>query len=479
MERLLLSRAGAVATATLLRPGAPADPGPGVLPTPGLRAAYEALAAGPVTDAGLAALVAEHDGEAGLLRLHMLLRRLSGAGLTQVLVTVDEVPVARLGAVGRGPVALAPAPGLDVEVRMSAHASGRISASTPGFALGGTVWRAPGSSLEVLLGRELAALPAQLALPRTVDGLAALLPGVPEEAVRIAVRMCSAAGLFEAERLSQALWNADDLVFHARTRNPGTVRGYGGTYPGRDVCPPEPAVRAPFTAFAGETVKLAVPDTSMHGPGLFAVLEERRSLREQDADAPIDVDRLGELLYRADRLRGTFTGSDGQELADRPVPSGGSLHELEVYPLVTDCAGVRPGLWHYAADRHELELVAEPGPGTQALVDNARSGALMTADPQVVLLVTARFGRVFWKYETVGYPLILKHVGVLYQTFYLLGEALGLAVCALGGGDAGAFAAASGVDPYVEGTVGELVLGSRPPGAPRVFGPPGEDGRPR
>jgi SagB-type dehydrogenase family enzyme len=87
---------------------------------------------------------------------------------------------------------------------------------------------------------------------------------------------------------------------------------------------------------------------------------------------------------------------------------------------------------------------------------------MMDGDPQVVLLVAARFGRVMWKYETVAYPLILKHVGVLYQTVYLVGTAMGLAVCGLGGGDTTAFAAATGRDPGLEGTVGELVLGSRP-----------------
>jgi hypothetical protein len=39
---------------------------------------------------------------------------------------------------------------------------------------------------------------------------------------------------------------------------------------------------------------------------------------------------------------------------------------------------------------------------------------------------------------------------------------MGLAVCGLGGGDASSFARATGLDPWAEGTVGELVLGSRP-----------------
>jgi SagB-type dehydrogenase family enzyme len=65
-----------------------------------------------------------------------------------------------------------------------------------------------------------------------------------------------------------------------------------------------------------------------------------------------------------------------------------------------------------------------------------------------------------WKYDAIGYSLVLKHVGVLYQTIYLVATAMGLAVCGLGGADASDFAAASGLGFYTEGSVGELVIGT-------------------
>jgi hypothetical protein len=45
---------------------------------------------------------------------------------------------------------------------------------------------------------------------------------------------------------------------------------------------------------------------------------------------------------------------------------------------------------------------------------------------------------------------------------YCVATAMGLAPCALGAGDPAAFAAATGLDPLGEGTVGEFILGSRP-----------------
>ena len=85
----------------------------------------------------------------------------------------------------------------------------------------------------------------------------------------------------------------------------------------------------------------------------------------------------------------------------------------------------------------------------------------MESPPQVMLLLAARFGRTMWKYESMAYALVLKQVGILYQTMYLTATAMGLAPCALGGGNSDAFAAATGLDYYEETSVGEFLLGSR------------------
>ncbi|MFF4041006.1 SagB family peptide dehydrogenase [Streptomyces sp. NPDC001816] len=434
----------------------------------GAREAVAALAFGEHTEDDLGALVAARDGETGLLRWQLTLRRLGMAGMLESSVhavagAADE-PLARLRPIGRGAALPGPVPDPTRQVKLSRFA-------TAGAEDGALVVRAPGSALAVELGTRAAGLLPALAGWTSPAALAQLPSGLTLDAVRQILRLFDVAGLLaygsageepEATERRFAQWSALDLMFHSRTRRPSTVAGYGGTYRFGDRFAPEPASPPPF---AGEKVALAVPDLAALArtdKPLTEVLEQRRSVRDHDEQSPLTVDRLGELLYRTMRRRQTFTGGDRQEHADRPYPSGGAVHELEVYPLVTQCAGLKPGLWHYATDRHELELVAEPGPATAALVSSARESALMTTDPQVVLLVTARFGRVMWKYETVAYPLILKHVGVLYQTFYLVGTAMDLAVCGLGGGDAADFAAASGLDFFTEGTVGELVVGSRP-----------------
>ena len=79
---------------------------------------------------------------------------------------------------------------------------------------------------------------------------------------------------------------------------------------------------------------------------------------------------------------------------------------------------------------------------------------------QVLVLLGARFARMSWKYESMAYATVLKDVGVVYQTMYLVTCAMGLAGCALGGGNSDLFAAAAGTDYYEESSVGEFVLGT-------------------
>jgi SagB-type dehydrogenase family enzyme len=82
---------------------------------------------------------------------------------------------------------------------------------------------------------------------------------------------------------------------------------------------------------------------------------------------------------------------------------------------------------------------------------------------QVVIVVSARFDRVMTKYGTGGYALILKDVGVLMATMYLVATAMELAPCALGGGDGELFARMIGSSFDEETSVGEFMLGRRRP----------------
>jgi SagB-type dehydrogenase family enzyme len=189
-------------------------------------------------------------------------------------------------------------------------------------------------------------------------------------------------------------------------------------------------------------------------------MEERASVRSHDDSAPMTAAELGELLFRCGRSRRSFQ-RDGLEYTSRPYPSGGSLYELELYPVVGRVAGLDRGLYHYEPDEHRLRLVRGPGPHVDRLLRAATGAAQLPGPPQLLLVVSARFGRLMYSYEEIPYSLILKHVGVLYQSLYLVATAMRLAPCGLGAGDCAAFGEATGRDFVVESSVGEFLLGSR------------------
>jgi len=260
-------------------------------------------------------------------------------------------------------------------------------------------------------------------------------------------------------------WRPHELWFHRRSRRPlpGVPYGKGDWAAGRPV--PHAALREPFD---GEVVELARPDLSRvraGDPGLTTVLEQRRSLCRYDASNPVTAAELGEFLYRCSRNRDVFRAG-GADYVRRPYPSGGALYELEIYPVIRQVHGLEQGLHHYDPQRHRLERICGVTPEVRRLL---RTAAASTGheEPQVLLVIAARFGRVMWNYQSMAYSLIMKNVGVLFQTMYLVATAMQLAPCALGGGDSTAFAAATGLDEMDEGSVGEFALGSLPRGAAR------------
>lgn len=276
--------------------------------------------------------------------------------------------------------------------------------------------------------------------------------------------LATAPGSAEETDLRLRQWSAHELWFHERSRlgHRGYFGdGYGRTLWAKGQFDPLPARPDPFP---GPAVQLNRPDMGAlrrGDPTLTSVLEDRTSVRDHDDAHPLTIDQLGEFLYRCARTR-LVRVEDGVEYTSRPHPSGGSAYELELYPVVRHMAGSETGMFHYDSHEHRLRRVQDAAhPAVRRLLREATHSTVAARAPQVLLVVSARVGRLMWKYESMPYALVLKHVGVLYQTMYCVATAMGLAPCGLGGGDAVAFAEATGRDPFTECSVGEFMLGSR------------------
>ena len=256
-----------------------------------------------------------------------------------------------------------------------------------------------------------------------------------------------------------ANWEFHDLLFHTRSRLGRHEGSYGGTYRFKQQFEPLPLIRPSLSEsrinlFKPETDHLSNRDLS------FAdVAEQRRSIRQHGLEA-ISVQQLGEFLFRTARVVKVYHDEvNGQSLCFRPYASGGAIHELEIYPIIRNCRGLEAGLYRYDPIKHTLEEVSKSTKETERIL--LMASQTLHSDPQVLLVISARFQRLQWKYESMAYALLLKNVGALYQTMSLTATAMRLAGCPLGGGDSDLFAAAVGLDYYAETSVGEFALGSR------------------
>ena len=249
-----------------------------------------------------------------------------------------------------------------------------------------------------------------------------------------------------------AQWDFHDLLFHMRSRQDPQVKPRG-LNPPPAVVPTSDDDAIPL--FRPDLEKLAVDD-----PPLTFVLEQRRSIRTYDG-APLTAAQLGEFLYRTARVRKLRAGIL-DEVCDKPYPSGGARHALEIYPAVRACEGLEPGLYRYDGLGHRLHKVREFDASVASLVHQGTPDSSSEAQPPVLLVIAARFQRVQWAYASFGYALILKDTGVLMQTMYLVATAMGLAPCAVGHGNAELFAECAGTRPEIETSVGEFALGGVP-----------------
>jgi SagB-type dehydrogenase family enzyme len=107
-------------------------------------------------------------------------------------------------------------------------------------------------------------------------------------------------------------------------------------------------------------------------------------------------------------------------------PSGGARHPIEVYVLALRVDGVPRGLYHYAADRHQLERLKSGATARQVLAYLPTQRWFTGA--AALSIMTAVFPRTQWRYQFPrAYRVVLAEAGHLCQTFCLTATWLGLA----------------------------------------------------
>jgi SagB-type dehydrogenase family enzyme len=261
------------------------------------------------------------------------------------------------------------------------------------------------------------------------------------------------------------LWDFHDLLFHTRSTEGRHANPRGGVYPYARVMPPLAAVRPRWPGKKIDLRKLSAESPQAISP-VAQLLRERHSTRIFDDQRPITLAEISQFLDGTSRVQSRWqstldTGDGGPVVAyaARPYPSGGASYELELYLAVDKCEGLARGFYHYEAGGHALVPINVRTQELEAMLTSAEFAMGVSAKPQILITIAARFGRISWKYSSIAYALILKDVGVLFQTLYLMATDMGLGGCAIGSTDIDLFAKMTGIELHVEGPVGQFAIG--------------------
>jgi putative peptide maturation dehydrogenase len=279
-------------------------------------------------------------------------------------------------------------------------------------------------------------------------------------------------------------WNLEAALYYFLSKWRGIdLRRLAGQDEASDLLPPtDEAVRAfvdrfgpPPAAFSSVVTPLAVRELPLveRKGGLYDLLLRRRTTRSFDRGAPLTQRELAVVLRYVFGYHGYAPLLGQVTTLKRTSPSAGGFHPIEAYPLITAVDELDPGLYHYNAAEHALELLAPLG------VDEARAaatafvcGQTYFGDAHVLLVLAARFDRAFWKYRNHRKALtaLVMDAAHLSQTLYLVATELGLGAFVTAAVNNADIEERLGIDGYREGVLAICGFG-RPAAEPSPFDP--------
>lgn len=161
---------------------------------------------------------------------------------------------------------------------------------------------------------------------------------------------------------------------------------------------------------------------------LFTLLKERESCRVYE-ETLISLKELSFLLWSTQGIR-RFAGK-ARQVTFRNVPSAGSRHPFETYLFVRNVEGVKPGIYHYLPEGHELEVWEEKADYGEELTA-ALGGQGFAGTAPLTFVWSVLPYRTEWRYGLQSHKYMLLDAGHVCENLYLACEAIGCGTCAIG-----------------------------------------------
>lgn len=199
------------------------------------------------------------------------------------------------------------------------------------------------------------------------------------------------------------------------------------------------------------------------------LLARRATCRNFDASKPLPHALFAQLLERVFSAQAEVRVSDDTVFLKKTSPSGGGLHPMECYLIVQHVDDIAPGLYHYQASEHALEPLPRlagggwEGGALREFVMSMVAQQHWFADAHVLVLLSPRFDRTFWKYRhhAKGYRVVAMEAGHLSQTLYLAATDAGLGAFITGAINEVQLEQAFGLDPIQQGALAICGFGWR------------------
>jgi SagB-type dehydrogenase family enzyme len=197
-----------------------------------------------------------------------------------------------------------------------------------------------------------------------------------------------------------------------------------------------------------------------HSLSLHDSLITRTSFREFNA-MPVSFSHASTLLYYAYGARKCDNNNerDHRDRDHRMVPSAGGLYPLELYLINLTIPDLPPGVFHYNPIDRSLRFLS-PSVDSESVQSAFVQGGLVKASSGVII-ITAVFRRICFKYYERGYRFAFLEAGHVAQNVCLVSSALGVGCLPIGGFYDRCLDELLGIDGIFHSSLYALAIGGR------------------